>query len=153
MTPLTAEKIEEMERLLDAATAGPWAANGCEVLPPNSCGTVECCGIAECHHGSRQEVAYANADLIAAAVNALPALLSLAKRAAGAPVCNWSQEDDESDCWVTSCGNAFSLNDGTPSDNSLKHCCYCGRHLTETRWEPEPDEDALVEIVGGEEGK
>jgi hypothetical protein len=67
--------------------------------------------------------------------------------AAPAPeaACNWSQEDDESDCWVTSCGNAFSLNDGTPSENSIKHCCYCGRHLTETRWEPESDEEDLAQ--------
>lgn len=67
--------VERLRELLEKAAPGPWVANESEVLPPNSCGTVECCGIAECYHGSRQETAYANADLIAAAVNALPALL------------------------------------------------------------------------------
>jgi hypothetical protein len=150
MTPLTAEKIAELERLLAAATVGPWQAKDpClwdeivgDIDGPDD-GQYHCTDVA-------QAFGRADAALIVAMHEALPYFLSLAKRAAGAPVCNWSQEDDESDCWVTSCGNAFSLNDGTPSDNSLKHCCYCGRHLTETRWEP--DEDALVEIVGGEEG-
>jgi hypothetical protein len=33
--------------------------------------------------------------------------------------------------WSTSCGNAFCLNHGTPSDNDMKFCCYCGLMLRE----------------------
>jgi hypothetical protein len=55
--------------------------------------------------------------------------------------CNWQQEDCESDCWSTDCGNLFSINDGTPSDNQMAHCCYCGKKVTETPWAPEDDQD------------
>lgn len=43
--------------------------------------------------------------------------------------CCWSQDtddDSESGAWNTECGNAFSICDGTPSDNSMTFCCYCG---------------------------
>jgi hypothetical protein len=42
-------------------------------------------------------------------------------------VCVWS-EDFEGN-WDTGCGNLFVLNEGTPSENGMKHCCYCGGKL------------------------
>lgn len=42
--------------------------------------------------------------------------------------CTW-QEDDEA--WRTSCGRAFSLEAGTPAENGMKWCCYCGRSITQ----------------------
>jgi hypothetical protein len=48
--------------------------------------------------------------------------------------CRWLQEgDEESDTWAASCGRHryFSLNEGTPKDNHMKHCCYCGKPLVE----------------------
>lgn len=50
--------------------------------------------------------------------------------------CNWAQEDDN-EAWDTDCGNRFILNDGAPSDNDMKFCCYCGKPLTETPYEYE----------------
>lgn len=48
--------------------------------------------------------------------------------------CNWEQEDDEdSDCWLTDCGHTFRLDEGAPSENHMKFCCYCGKCVTETR--------------------
>jgi hypothetical protein len=41
--------------------------------------------------------------------------------------CTW--EWLEQDVWATSCTNLFVLNDGTPADNKMKYCCYCGKEL------------------------
>lgn len=46
-------------------------------------------------------------------------------------ICNWHQEDDEYGTWEGDCGSSFNLNEGTPSDNQMKFCCYCGKKLVE----------------------
>jgi len=33
------------------------------------------------------------------------------------------------DYWETSCGESFYLEDGTPRDNNMRFCPYCGRRL------------------------
>jgi len=43
------------------------------------------------------------------------------------PQCQWICTDDSS--WITRCGNAFTIIEGTPEDNSMKFCCYCGGDL------------------------
>jgi len=43
--------------------------------------------------------------------------------------CNWVENDDG--FWVTGCGHFFVLNDGTPSDNQMHWCPYCGKSLQE----------------------
>ena len=45
------------------------------------------------------------------------------------PACLWSRADEDTDTWETACGHAFTLNDGTPTDNQIAFCCYCGREL------------------------
>ncbi|MBU0601091.1 MAG: hypothetical protein KKD25_01660 [Gammaproteobacteria bacterium] len=57
--------------------------------------------------------------------------------------CNWYQEDEGSDVWGTSCGSRFTLNDGTPFDNRMEHCAFCGKHIIDNPW---PDD-------GGDEQK
>ena len=48
--------------------------------------------------------------------------------------CHWIQEDDEEIClWRTDCGEAFYFTEGTPTDNKLKFCCYCGKELIEEK--------------------
>lgn len=50
--------------------------------------------------------------------------------------CRWSRAtagDIASDWWTTSCGNSFVLNDGTPSENNMRFCCYCGGALPRPR--------------------
>lgn len=49
--------------------------------------------------------------------------------------CGWTFLNSE--FWETDCGHAFTLNDGTPAQNGMKFCCYCG--------------DGLVEVVGQNE--
>ena len=46
-----------------------------------------------------------------------------------APVvpCVW-QEDWEG-TWETACKNKWVFNEGTPEDNRMKFCCYCGKPL------------------------
>ena len=45
------------------------------------------------------------------------------------PACLWSRADDDTDVWETGCGHAFTIIDGTPGDNYMEFCCYCGRPL------------------------
>jgi hypothetical protein len=45
--------------------------------------------------------------------------------------CNWIENDDG--FWVTGCGHFFVLDEGTPSDNQMHWCPYCGKSLQEVR--------------------
>ena len=42
--------------------------------------------------------------------------------------CAWS-----ADGWLhrTSCGESFAIVDGTPIENDMRFCCYCGKALSE----------------------
>jgi len=72
------------------------------------------------------------APAVAATVPAVQALTDAA--------CQWGQEDEGSGTYWSACGHGFTFNDGGPTDNGLKHCCYCGKPLIELPWvEPEPD--------------
>ena len=42
--------------------------------------------------------------------------------------CGW-QYDESGEYWETDCGEAFVLLDGTPADNGMRFCCYCGKRL------------------------
>jgi hypothetical protein len=57
--------------------------------------------------------------------------------------CLWREEYGDEE-YQTSCGKAFVLNDGTPKDNDMLFCCFCGKLLREERGasEPEEEEDA-----------
>lgn len=56
--------------------------------------------------------------------------------------CNWTQEDEGSEVWYTSCINIFSFTEPGPINNGMKFCCFCGKPLNEVQWEePEDDED------------
>lgn len=51
--------------------------------------------------------------------------------------CEWAQEDESSDAWDTSCGHTFLINDGTPSENDMCYCCFCGKTLIGVPFEQE----------------
>jgi hypothetical protein len=58
------------------------------------------------------------------------------------PACTWTQQDHEDgDCWETDCGGAFGIDEGAPSENGMRFCCYCGRPLAEQRFVPEPEKE------------
>lgn len=84
------DRIDELQRLHEAATKGPWRA---DVTPPGPCGQVLRCESVVAHHASRDIVMVArrgtthgvqwfkDATYIAAMRNALPALLRVARAA------------------------------------------------------------------------
>ena len=47
--------------------------------------------------------------------------------------CTWTLSDPDMDAWETDCGHLFVINCGTPSEHSMKFCCYCGGLLEECR--------------------
>ncbi|HSG19204.1 MAG TPA: hypothetical protein VLA31_00410 [Burkholderiaceae bacterium] len=70
----------------------------------------------------RQEVLRAQATLRAV----------LAQPAPEPETCTWHQDgDSDSGLYGTSCGRFFDLTDGTPEDNKMSWCCYCGKKLVQ----------------------
>jgi len=57
--------------------------------------------------------------------------------------CRWLQDGDgDSGTYMASCNQRyFSVVDGTPKDNHMTHCCYCGKPLVEVPIEPEDNHD------------
>lgn len=51
--------------------------------------------------------------------------------------CHWSQDSEDGDTWAAQCGRYFTINDGSPSDNEMRFCCFCGKPLVEIRFEDE----------------
>ena len=47
--------------------------------------------------------------------------------------CEWSEVSDyyggPTGLWETTCGECFELYNGTPDDNGMKFCHYCGKEL------------------------
>jgi hypothetical protein len=41
-------------------------------------------------------------------------------------ICNWTQEEYH---WVTSCGKDFLSTGGTPKENDMNYCPFCGAIL------------------------
>ena len=54
--------------------------------------------------------------------------------------CRWVQDGVGEDHWDTSCKKRFTLNEGSPGDNKMAWCCYCGRPLEESIATDEGDE-------------
>lgn len=43
--------------------------------------------------------------------------------------CEWAENCDG--IWHTSCKDSFYFDDGKPSENGVKFCCFCGSPLVE----------------------
>lgn len=41
--------------------------------------------------------------------------------------CQWTEDGE---AWATSCGGFLQIENGTPADNQMVFCCYCGRPIT-----------------------
>lgn len=48
----------------------------------------------------------------------------------GVEVCCWLLDEIDG-FWQTDCGRGFCLADGTPTENEMRFCCYCGKPLHE----------------------
>ena len=40
--------------------------------------------------------------------------------------CDWHEREGY---WITDCGHEFVINDGIPSENYMRYCCYCGKKI------------------------
>ena len=49
-------------------------------------------------------------------------------------LCGWNSDDDGT--YHTGCGQLFVLNDGTPRENGMRFCCYCGGGLRQGKLYP-----------------
>jgi len=52
--------------------------------------------------------------------------------------CAWTE--DEYGLWWTACKEIHEFFDGTPKDNNHKFCPYCGKELTETRYNDQKED-------------
>jgi hypothetical protein len=44
--------------------------------------------------------------------------------------CEWYRDaDPDDDTWATGCGHYFTIIDGTPADNNMAFCTFCGKPL------------------------
>ena len=67
------------------------------------------------------------------AVQAAAAMDRLKAALAEPDTCTWQQDgDNTSGAYGTSCRHYFHLEDGTPEDNRMKWCCYCGKRLAQS---------------------
>jgi hypothetical protein len=56
-------------------------------------------------------------------------------------LCTWTQDEWDGH-WETSCKHAFCIDEGTPADNEMHFCCYCGKPLVALQFsEPELEEE------------
>ena len=44
-------------------------------------------------------------------------------------VCTWTESS--AGPWYTVCGESFEIIIGSPAENGLRYCCFCGRRLAE----------------------
>lgn len=44
--------------------------------------------------------------------------------------CKWVYDEDY-DVWETECKQLFCLNEGTPQNNIMKYCPFCGKLISE----------------------
>lgn len=66
-------------------------------------------------------------------VNPSPKLLrklGMKRKVSYVRVCDWDYDEDM-DAYETTCGGVFQVNNGTPSDNRMAYCPYCGREIQE----------------------
>ena len=48
--------------------------------------------------------------------------------AAKSSICEWSYNEND-DCWSTSCGREYTINEGSPAENNMLFCHSCGGKL------------------------
>ena len=46
--------------------------------------------------------------------------------------CEWELDNPDFGSWKSSCGEEFIIIEGTPIENGMAFCCYCGKPLLET---------------------
>lgn len=54
-------------------------------------------------------------------------------------ICEWIQDSDGN--WETDCDDMFVFETGSPADNHMHFCCYCGKKLAQKSYQPESVDD------------
>lgn len=57
--------------------------------------------------------------------------------------CGWSCE--LADYYETDCGKTFVVENGTPSENDMIYCCFCGKRINEKEQATEETLEYIVE--------
>jgi hypothetical protein len=55
-------------------------------------------------------------------------------------VCEWTTNDPDVNIWATDCGETFLIESGTPENNSMRFCCFCGARCSSGPTKGEVDE-------------
>ena len=66
-------------------------------------------------------------------------------------LCRWQQDDDGA--WQATCGNAYGIIEGTPEENGMKFCCFCGGSFQRKRSKQESRVEELKAIYALEIGQ
>lgn len=45
--------------------------------------------------------------------------------------CAWTMEEDDERIFGTACGEAFLMEDGTPTESDMRFCPFCSKRLVE----------------------
>lgn len=61
--------------------------------------------------------------------------------------CGWTQDGEESCGYETDCNEYFVVLEGTPTENKMAFCCYCGKPLVEFAFPSGPDNDDDTEYL------
>ena len=70
----------------------------------------------------------------------LLALIDASPKGGSTDACAWAGDGEGN--WHTACGEIFTLMEGTPTDNKMRHCPYCGKNLRAT------SADVCVAVIG-----
>lgn len=54
-------------------------------------------------------------------------------------ICTWTPEADDERIYETTCGQSFLMEEGTPQENDMNFCCFCGKKLAVGVVEPEAE--------------
>ena len=57
--------------------------------------------------------------------------------------CTWTYDEDL-DTWDTECGESFVVTNGTPAENKMRFCPYCGSPIIEEMNNDSGESDARL---------
>ncbi len=81
-------------------------------------------------NGASASMACDSPDVCLELVKAFNAVSKVKRSTDPTPTCKWKNEDGFT-YWWPDCGNELVLVEGTPSDNGMIYCPYCGKKIKE----------------------
>jgi len=88
------------------------------------------------------EQLYRDVERMKAENESLKAAIGSLRTATAEPAtCGWREESAESKYWETGCDQKFTVTTGTPLENGMRFCPFCGKLIAELAFVEEPEED------------